>query len=107
MLLFIAMGSHAQSTRNYFGREFWVTFTENNYPDTFNHLLVSPLYYDTIRIYNPRLNQGANFAVKPGQQNIIRLPKTSLNTDVLEGLIIPTIQQQKIPMCLIQNDFKG
>jgi len=81
ILLCLALGSHflsAQSSRNLYGREFWVTFTENNYPDTFNHLIVTPMVRDTIKIYNPRINQSASFPVKPGQQNIIRLPKTSL-----------------------------
>lgn len=69
----------AQSSRNMYGREFWVTFTENLYPDTFNHLLVTPSVADTIRIYNPQLNVSAIFPVKPGIQNIVRYPKTSIN----------------------------
>lgn len=67
----------AQSERNFYGREFWVTFTENLYKDTFNHLLVTPQYADTIRVFNPQLGIAAVFPVRPGVQNIIKIPVNS------------------------------
>ncbi|MCC7296790.1 MAG: gliding motility-associated C-terminal domain-containing protein [Bacteroidia bacterium] len=68
-----------QGSRSLLGTEFWMTFTENVYlaKDSVQHVIVTPLTRDTVRIYNPQLNLTETFPVSPGRQNNLTLNKLS------------------------------
>ncbi len=65
----------AQSDRGFFGKEFWLTFTENLYQPTDLVVYVAPETTDTITIFNPQTNATLPpVQVKPGMLNAINIP---------------------------------
>lgn len=70
------------------GNEFWCTFMENAYtpPDSSLLLNITPYTKDTVTVFNPQLNVSYTFEVKPGTQNIVRVPKNIWYSPLAFGL---------------------